>query len=178
MNHFYDDVIIRNMQKIYLTVVVVLILAMCCSCKGGGAKVGLPAPPLILKRVGGGEVDLVQLKGKVVLVNFWATWCEPCRAEMPDFEKLYRKMEGKPFELLAVSVDMKDEKVKEMARGMNLSFPILHDPSEKSARTWGTIMFPETYLIGPDGVIADKFIGAKDWASEEIVNKLEKLMPR
>jgi len=63
-----------------------------------------------------------------------------------------------------------------MAKEMNLSFPILLDDREKTARRWGTIMFPETYLIGPDGMVIEKVIGAKDWSSEEIVKKLEKLM--
>jgi len=164
------------MRKIAFITVSVCVSVLCFFCGGQGARVGLPAPPLTLKRIGGGDIDLAGLKGKVVLVNFWATWCEPCRAEMPEFEKLYRKMEGKPFELLAVSVDEKDTKVKEMAKKMNLSFPILLDDREKTARRWGTIMFPETYLIGPDGMVVEKVIGAKDWTSEEIVKKLEKLM--
>jgi peroxiredoxin len=164
------------MKRIVFIAILVWVSAMCFFCGGQGARVGLPAPPLALKRVGGGDIDIASLKGKVVLVNFWATWCEPCRAEMPEFEKLYRKMEGKPFELLAVSVDEKDTKVKEMAKAMNLSFPILLDDREKTARMWGTIMFPETYLIGPDGMVIEKIIGAKEWTGEEITNKLEKLM--
>ncbi len=160
--------------SLFLTILFFVCLG---SCTGGGAKVGLEAPPLTLKRLGGGEMDLAGLRGKVVIVNYWSTWCVPCREEMPAFEKLYRKMEGKPFELLAVSVDDIEKPVTKMVREMNLSFPILRDPGGKTARAWGTAIYPETFLIGPDGVVVDKIIGAKDWASEKMINKLKKLMP-
>jgi cytochrome c biogenesis protein CcmG/thiol:disulfide interchange protein DsbE len=146
------------------------------SCAGNGARVGLPAPALSLPRVGGGNIDLATLKGKVTLVNFWATWCDPCRAEMPDLNKLYRQMEGKKFELLSIAVDNDDKAVEDMARKMNLSFPILRDKGEKVARAWGTIAFPESYLIGPDGVIVEKYIGVRDWTGAEITNKINELI--
>jgi len=154
-----------------------IIAVITLSCAQGGARVGLEAPPLELPRLGGGRVGLDSLKGKVVIVNFWATWCEPCREEMPSLEKLYRKMEGKPFELLAVSVDDRKDDVSETAREMNLSFPILLDPGGSIARTWGTVMFPETYIIGPDGVIRDKILGGRDWTGDEMISRLSKLMP-
>ncbi len=153
----------------------IALVSLCCT--QSGARVGLEAPPLSLPRLGGGNVKLDGLKGKVVVVNFWATWCEPCREEMPSFEKLYRKMEGKPFELLAVSVDDDKEKVSKMVKEMNLSYPILLDPGGGAARMWGTAMFPETYIIGPDGLVKDKILGGREWTGEEMTSKLAELMP-
>lgn len=163
-------------KNIYIPAI--LLLTTILSCNGGGARVGLQSPPLALDRVGGGAVDLSQLKGKVVLVNFWATWCEPCKAEMPDFDKLYRKMEGKPFELLAVSVDLMDDKVEKMTKDMKLSFPILRDSNGKVSRAWGASIYPESFLIGPDGMIVEKYIGVQPWTSDEMIQTFEKLMPK
>jgi len=132
-------------------------------CIDTGAKVGLPAPALNLERLGGGNVDIGGLKGKVVLVNFWATWCGPCREEMPDLERLHRALEGQQFTILAVSVDQRRSDVEKFAAEKNLTMPILLDSKGQIARLWGTSIFPESYIIGPDGNVADKVIGMIDY---------------
>ena len=86
-------------------------------------------------------------------------------------------MEGKPFELVAINIDDREKSVREMVKEMNLSFPILRDPGSKIARVWGAITLPQTFIIGPDGVLRDKFLGKKDWASENMIERLDKLMP-
>lgn len=135
---------------------------------------GLPVPTLKLERVGGGTVDIAELKGKVVLVNFWATWCKPCVEEMPVFEKLHRELEGKPFVMLAVSIDKRPDNVQQLASRQNLSFPILLDSSESTARAWGTMGVPETFLINRDGKVVYKVIGPVEY--DKILAKVEKLL--
>ena len=134
-------------------------------CPGGGVKIGLPPPPLNLERIGGGKIDIKELKGKVILVNFWATWCAPCVSEMPEFEKLHRELEGRPFAVLAVSVDKNASTVEKFAGKNNLSFPILIDQGEAVARSWGTTGLPETFIIDREGNVAYKIIGPIEYES-------------
>lgn len=165
---------IMRKKDIYKTVWLLVGVLFVFACEGGGAKVGLPAPPLKLERLGGGTVDIAELKGKVVLVNFWATWCKPCLEEMPAFEKLHRELEGKPFALLAVSIDKRPNDVQQVASRHNLSFPILLDSSESTARSWGTSGVPETFLIDQEGKIVYKVIGLVEY--DGILAKVKKLL--
>lgn len=144
------------------------------ACEGSGAKVGLPAPPLKLARLGGGIVDITELKGKVVLVNFWASWCRPCVEEMPIFERLHREFEGKPFVVLAVSIDKRLADVDKLASSQNLSLPILLDSAETAARAWGTSGVPETFLVDQEGKLVYKVIGPVEY--EEIQPRVKKLL--
>ena len=97
-------------------------------------EAGLPAPGFSLPDLAGQEVSLAGLRGRVVLVNFWATWCKPCEDEMPAMERLYRALEDESFEMLAVSVDDPSDPVGPFRDRMGLSFPILLDPEKEAAR--------------------------------------------
>ena len=164
----------KNYKAIMYALVFIPALCGLTGCPSGGAKIGLPAPALNLERLGGGTKDIAQLKGKVVLVNFWATWCAPCVEEMPDLEKLHRELEGQDFVLIAVSVDKKRSTIEKFASKHKLSFPILHDPGEKTARSWGTTGFPETFIVDKQGNVAHKFIGPIDY--EYIHDKVKELL--
>ncbi|UCE86612.1 MAG: TlpA family protein disulfide reductase [Deltaproteobacteria bacterium] len=138
---------------------------------------GATAPSFTLKRVGDDSfVSLSDARGRIVLVNFWATWCPPCEAEMPAMERLYRGLRGEGFELLAISVDDSLEAVEAFRDKHELTFPILHDPSKAVATAYQTFKFPESLLIDADGVVVGRFIGEKDWDSPLYVARIRDLL--
>ena len=137
---------------------------------------GVVTPPLELADVDGKTHRLADYRGKTVLLNFWATWCEPCREEMPSIERLRAQLAGKPFAVLAANVGESAEKARGFAATMPLGFPLLLDRDTKVARAWGARVLPATYLIGPDGVARFSYFGQLDWANPEVRAVVEKLM--
>ena len=117
-------------------------------------------------------VTLTDYRGKVVLVNIWATWCAPCREEMPSMEKLYKKLQGTDFRIAAVSVDgdvfhlegsQPPSGIIAFANELALTFDILHDPSGEIRKAYEIFGVPESYVIDRHGVIVKRVIGAVDW---------------
>lgn len=138
---------------------------------------GSTAPDFELELLGGMEsVSLESLRGHVVLLNFWATWCKPCEDEMPAMERLHRALAPQGFALLAISVDETREEVEQFRERLDLSFPILLDPEKRAARAYQTFRFPESLLIGPDGVVIERYIGPKDWDSEAYLARIRRLL--
>ena len=128
---------------------------------------GAPAPDFTLPDLEGNMVSLSGHKGKVVLLNIWATWCPPCVEEMPSMEKLYREMKDEGFEILAVSVDTSGAKaVRPFMEKHQLSFPALTDAEGTTKLLYHTTGVPESYLIDKGGIIAEKVIGPRDWATQ------------
>ncbi|MDE2491652.1 MAG: TlpA family protein disulfide reductase [Elusimicrobia bacterium] len=137
-----------------------LLAAALCAC-GGGASGPHPAPGFSLPALGGGTVSLSSERGKVVLVNFWATWCDSCREELPTLRELARRRDGPDFALLAVNVDEDASKVPPFAKAHALDFPILlADPGTMSA--YRVRDLPTSFLIAPDGTIARRYVGPLD----------------
>ena len=129
-------------------------------------SIGSQAPAFRVKELGATTYrTLDDYKGKVVLLNVWATWCPPCRAEMPSIEQLYQQYGSRGLNVVAVSVDdaVSEDSIRAFARDLGLTFPILHDPTGKIEEVYQTTGYPETFVIGRDGVIRKKWIGAADW---------------
>lgn len=129
---------------------------------------GREAPDFTLPDMKGNLVSLSNQRGKVVFINFWATWCKPCRDEMPSMESLYKDMKarGEPFEILAVSIDSEGPEVIENFRSeFNLTFPILHDRKGKIKELYKTTGVPESFILDQNGFVAQKVLGAYNWAS-------------
>jgi peroxiredoxin len=137
---------------------------------------GSPAPAFTLPRLGGGELSLEALRGQVVLVNFWATWCKPCEDEMPAMQRLYEALAGSGFELLAISVDETPEPVEAFRARLGLGFPVLLDADQRVAHAWQTFRFPETLLVGRDGVILERYVGPKEWDADAYVERIRRLL--
>jgi peroxiredoxin len=141
--------------------------------------VDLPAPNFTFPDLNGKMVSLVDYKGKVVLVNIWATWCPPCVDEMPSMEKLYQLLNGENFEILAVSIDTKGRKVvAPFMKKYKLTFPALIDSKGIIKTTYKTTGVPESFIIDKQGILIKKIIGPLNWANPEVFGFLKDLIQR
>lgn len=147
-------------------------------------KTRVEAPGFVLENLEGQEHSLAEFKGKVILLNFWATWCEPCRKEMPSMQKLWEAYKDKDFVILAVAGDrgiplfssMTKRNIQSFVDELGLTYPILWD-SEGTTRTlYEVVSLPWTYLIGKDGKIVGKVPGERDWASPKARALIEFLL--
>jgi peroxiredoxin len=126
------------------------------------------APDFTLMTLEGRPARLREFGGKLVLLNFWATWCAPCLHEMPSMERLYQTFKQTDFVLLAVSMDHQGEGVaRPFADNLKLTFPVLLDSTLEVGRRYGVRSLPATYLIDPDGLLIGAIIGARDWYRTE-----------
>jgi peroxiredoxin len=126
------------------------------------------APDFALMTLEGQPARLREFRGKMVLLNFWATWCAPCLHEMPSMERLHQTFKHTEFVLLGVSMDRQGEEVaKPFVDNLKLTFPILLDRTSEVARRYGVRGLPTTYLIDPDGLLIGAAIGARDWYRTE-----------
>jgi peroxiredoxin len=126
------------------------------------------APDFTLLSLEGQPAQLREFRGKVVLLNFWATWCAPCLHEMPSLERLYQTFKQTDFVLLAVSMDRQGQEVaRPFVDNLKLTFPVLLDPTLEVSRQYGVRGLPTTYLIDPQGLLIGAVIGARDWYKPE-----------
>ena len=135
-----------------------------------------PTSSFVLKDLSGAVHDLAAYRGRVVLVNFWATWCEPCRQEMPSIQRLRDKLAGKPFAAFAVNVDEPDARVQLFVKQTGFDLPVLMDPNKTVTRSWNVRVLPVTYLIGRDGRVRYRAVGDLDWSDEKIVGTITQLL--
>ena len=146
--------------------------------KASAAKAveGTMAPDFTARDLAGKEVKLSDLHGKVVLVNFWATWCPPCREEIPSMVKLNQAMAGKPFQMLALSIDEGGKgAIEQFFAKSGQTLPAYLDGDQKVAGLYGTTGVPETFVVDKKGVILKKVIGGMDWSAPEVIAYLNGL---
>lgn len=150
--------------------IAVTVLALGCVVMPGGVRTpaaqgdvgteeGQRAPDFELEDLAGNEVRLSDYRGQVVLVNFWAVWCGPCRAEFPEIQGVYARNQDQGFVVLAVNVQDREEQVREYAQELGLTFPVLLDPLGRATGPYKANKLPTSYLLDPEGVIALKKIG-------------------
>ena len=140
-------------------------------------KLGELAPDFQLRDLNDRLVTLSGLRGKVVLVNFWATWCGPCRVEMPAMEQLYQTFSRKDFEILAVSTDAQGVAITRPFQQENhLTFPILHDVDYRVGLTYGARSLPMTFMVDRQGVVRHQIFGSRDWRAPEARQLVHMLM--
>ena len=126
------------------------------------------SPGFTTEDAAGNRVDSTSFRGKVVVLNFWATWCPPCRLEMPAMERLYQEFRGKGLEIVAVNFMESRELVQAFAEEQKLTYPMLLDSRAEIAEQFGVMRLPETVLIGREGEVIAKTIGYKDWYKEDV----------
>jgi peroxiredoxin len=137
---------------------------------------GGATPALELADMKGARHRLADYRGKVVLVNFWATWCVPCRDEMPSIERLRASLDGRRFAVLAVNLAEPESRVQKFLDAVPLGFPVLLDRDAKIARAWQAKVLPATYIVGPDGALRYRHLGELDWSKPEIRAQIARLM--
>jgi len=141
------------------------------------AWTGGPTPPLVLTDLEGRLHDVADYRGTVLLVNFWATWCAPCREELPSLQRLRDVLRGRPFEVLAVNVSEGDPRVKRFLADLPFRVPVLLDRNGDAQRTWRVRGLPATFLLDRQGAIRFWYLGELDWAQPAIRRTVESLLP-
>jgi len=137
---------------------------------------GERAPKVHLPGVDGSVVPWP--KGKVVLVNFWATWCPPCREETPSLVALYERFKDQGLVVLGISVDRDDRAVREFVQRYGVSYPVLRDPDASTSHAWGVFKYPETFIVDRNGIVRHHLIGAVNWMDQAVVEAIERLLAR
>jgi cytochrome c biogenesis protein CcmG, thiol:disulfide interchange protein DsbE len=161
------------MRRIPFLIVLVSIFIAGCTPGSRPGLVGSLAPDFTVQDADR-KVSLHDLRGKVVVLNFWATWCPPCIDEMPSLVKLQSDLKDRVV-VLAVSVDEDERSYHTFLKKNNVDLLTVRDPQQRSNELYGTIKFPETYVIDRNGVVQRKFIGPVDWTRPDVVEYLNKL---
>jgi len=141
-------------------------------------EIGKPAPDFVLQDINGRSWKLSDQKGKVVFLNFWATWCKPCRDEMPSMVSLDQAMTDKPFQMLTIVFNDDHKMSDNFARQLGATFPILSNPSPELNEAYMITGVPETFIIDADGILRHKFIGPNNWDTREMRNLILGLTDR
>ncbi|HJO58017.1 MAG TPA: TlpA disulfide reductase family protein [Nitrospinaceae bacterium] len=137
------------------------------------------AQDFTLKNLDGEEVNLSQFRGKYLLINFWATWCGPCKIEMPSLETLYRRFKSDKFDMIGISNDMfGDRVVRPYVKASKLTFPMLLDQRMIVSHQYGVVSLPTTFLIDPQGKIIGVLQGAEDWSDPGTLLYFENLLKK
>jgi peroxiredoxin len=138
--------------------------------------IGKKAPEFRLKDLDHREVSLTSMKGKVVLINFWATWCPPCKAEMPSLNSLYNEYKERGLVVLAVSMDRKENEVIDYIRRNDFNFRVLLDPRMKAAENYGVFSLPTSFIVDKNGVVIKMYLGEERWNSPGIKKEIGKAL--
>jgi len=172
--HYYSWV--QRLAHSFRLFVAGLLLILLSGCYSGSRppRIGSNAPDITVQDPDR-TVKLSDLRGQVVVLNFWATWCPPCVEEMPSLVAMQQRMKAKGITVLAISVDVDQNAYHQFIKDHNVNLLTLRDPDQKSSSLYGTFKFPETYVIDRNGVMRRKFIGAVDWTEPEITDFLSKL---
>jgi len=173
-----------------LSVILILLVSLFFTAEGGEddffSKIRInpikgdkKAPDFSLRDLNGKKVGIKQFKGKIIFLNFWATWCGPCKEEMPSLEVLHQQFKEKNFILLAISVDYEGVKpVQEFINKHQYTFPVLLDPKCETLDLFEVKGIPTTFLVGKKGKMIGKAIGPRDWKSPEAVSLLNFLIEK
>lgn len=166
------------MSRLFALIAFVLLLMTSQSFAAGGFRQLDPvAPPdLALNALAGDRQNLNDYKGKVVLVNFWATWCPPCRREMPSMQRLKEKMSGRSFVMLGVDSAEQREEVEDFLKTVKVDFPILLDPDSVATRRWKVFALPTSFLVDRNGKVRYSISGPTEWDEGEAMKLIESLL--
>src|ERR1017187_4376612 len=134
---------------------------------------GRPMPDFNLPADGGGNVHLDDYRGKILVLNFWATWCPPCIEELPSLEQFNRKYASRGVMVVAVSVDDDDKAYKDFVAQHQLTFRLVRDPDKRTSINYGTFKYPETYIADRNGNLLRKIVGPADWMGDQMIAQFE-----
>ena len=170
----------------HLPTLTVLLLAL-AACKGEGGRgmarvpqAGDPAPEYAAKTMAGQPVTLASLRGSPVLLNVWATWCHPCREELPDLERLHQANRARGLRIVGVSIDQggQEKAVADFAREYGVTYEIWLDPDDRVSSAFATVGVPTTVLIAPDGTLLWRHLGPVKADDPDLLRALEQALAK
>lgn len=160
-----------------VVIIVVAVVVLSGKKKYEPVNAGVEPIDFTLPDLNGKQVRLTDFRGKVILLNFWATWCKPCEEEMPSMVALRKGLEGRPFEIVAVSIDTGDiSVVRDYAKKYGINFTVLHDKRGAIKEMYKTTGVPESFIIDQNFVIAEKVWGPRDWSLRSSVSMIVDLL--
>ncbi len=174
------------MKKIFCFLIMISIfpaaafLLMSCGTENPAlpmAVVGKPAPDFSLTDTNGKIWTLSELRGQAIFVNFWATWCPPCRQELPSMQTIHQELSGKGFQMLTILVNDDPNQAVLMTKRAGFTFPILVDSGGKAGAAYGITGVPETFIVDAAGILREKVIGPKQWDAAEAKELILKYIP-
>jgi len=158
------------------------LVAACCAASAAGGELkpwsGGATPSLALRDLQGKEHKLADYRGKVVLLNFWATWCDPCREEMPSMQRLQDKLAGQPFAILAIDYGEGAARISDFLKKIPVRFTVLLDRDTSAATAWKVKVLPTTLVLDPQQRIRYSVVGDLEWDSQSVEDTIKKLFPR
>jgi peroxiredoxin len=171
----------RSVARPLLVVVAVVIAAFgyvrLAERKGYALAEGSAAPAFRLPALAGGDLELRSLRGRVVVLNFWATWCPPCVGEMPSLERLHKALGGEGVAVVGVSVDEDEAVLRRFVDQHKLTFALLRDPGGPIASgQYHTTGYPETFVLDAQGVVREHYVGPADWATPEAIEHFRRFV--
>ena len=167
-----------QVRRILTVLAVGLLWIAGAGAAGFETRAALPAPELKAHDLKGASKSLADYRGKVVLLNFWATWCPPCQREMPSLERLRTRMAGRPLEIVAISSAETPEEVGAFLSRMKLGFPVLLDTDSSNTRRWKVFALPTTFVLDAEGRVRHVLTGPTEWDEGEALAVVEALLAK
>jgi cytochrome c biogenesis protein CcmG, thiol:disulfide interchange protein DsbE len=161
-------------RRVSVLLAILTVLLVGCYRGSRPPRIGTAAPNFAVQDADH-KISLGDLHGKVVVLNFWATWCSPCVEEMPSLVQLQQRFKDKGVTVVGISIDVDGDAYHKFLKDYKIDFPTVRDPDQKTSSLYGTFKWPETYIIDRNGIVRRKFIGPVEWSQPEIVDFLNKL---
>ena len=165
-----------QMKRLLSVCVMGLVFAAGAQAAGFEPRAATPAPELKANDLNGSAKTLADYRGKVVLLNFWASWCPPCLREMPSMERLRLKMAGRPLAIVALDSAETADEVKAFLSRMKLGFPVLLDPEGSNTKRWKVFALPTSFLLDAEGRVRYVLTGPTEWDEGEALEVIESLL--
>lgn len=156
-----------------LVLTVALVAVVASTLRDHVVVAGDSAPGFEVTTDNGKKISLDNFGGKVLVLNFWATWCPPCLSELPSLNAMAKELQGSGVVVLGISVDKDKAAYEKFLKRVKLNFETSRDPSADISVEYGTFKYPETYVIGRDGKVLEKFIADRDWMDPQILQRLK-----
>lgn len=160
-----------------LPIVVTVLVFVAAPSTSGAIEPGAPAPEISLPALGGGTLSLSSLRGKVVYIDIWASWCSSCKKSLQWMQSISERWKDRPFALLTVNVDESEAVAIQVLTDAKVSLPVVFDPSGRTPETYGLEVMPSSYVVGVDGKVIAVFKGFKESDKKEIENVIASAFP-
>jgi cytochrome c biogenesis protein CcmG, thiol:disulfide interchange protein DsbE len=166
----------RYIQIAMGAMVVLLLVAIYVPLHETIVQVGDRAPDFSIKADNGRTYTQANFGGRLLILNFWATWCPPCREELPSLDALQRALGSRGLVVLAVSVDKDDKVYRDFLAANKVAITTARDPSQDINREYGTVQFPESYIIDQNGKVVEKIISSTNWMDERMISHVQSML--